>query len=176
LRAWRVGAIPGGLLDRFTARAREPVVQAAEAARTLRHSYIGTKHTLLGLLCEEQGAAAPVLESLGATVDLVRAHVVSIVGAGEEPSVRQLPLDADAKNELVVALEEVLSLRQNRIGTERILLALLRQRDNTAKRVLAELDADPMKIRDEVLRMLSDRVALQGNSSCLPLAPSTLGL
>ncbi len=116
------------------------------------------------------------LTQIRATVDLVRAHVVSIVGAGEEPSVRQLPFDADAKNELVVALKEALSLRQNRIGTERILLALLRQRDNTAKRVLAELDADPMKIRDEVLRMLSDRVALQGNSPCRLLAPSTLGL
>jgi ATP-dependent Clp protease ATP-binding subunit ClpC len=165
-----------GLLDRFTARAREVVVQAAEAARTLRHSYIGTKHMLLGLLLEEQGVAARELESLGATVDLVRAHVVSIVGAGEEPSVRQLPFDADAKNEFVVALEEVLSLRRKRIGTERILLGLLRQRDNAARRVLAELDADPMKIRDEVLRMRSDRVAVQGNSSCRLLAPSTLGL
>src|SRR5919199_695535 len=128
------------MFERFTERARQVVVLAQEEARTLKHNYIGTEHILLGLLREEEGLAARVLESLDITVERVRAQVVRIVGSGEEVTSGQIPFTPRAKKVLELALREALSLGHNYIGTEHILLGF---------------DADSEKIRNEVIRMLS---------------------
>src|SRR4249919_3422488 len=128
------------MFERFTERARQVVVLAQEEARTLKHNYIGTEHILLGLLREEEGLAARVLESLDITVERVRSQVVRIVGSGEEVTSGQIPFTPRAKKVLELALREALSLGHNYIGTAHILL---------------DFDADSDKIRNEVIRMLS---------------------
>src|SRR5256714_1638315 len=114
------------MFERFTERARQVVVLAQEEARILKHNYIGTEHILLGLLREEEGLAARVLESLDITVERVRAQVVRIVGSGEEVTSGQIPFTPRAKKVLELALREALSLGHNYIGTEHILLGLVR--------------------------------------------------
>src|SRR6187551_3695174 len=141
------------MFERFTERARQVVVLAQEEARTLKHNYIGTEHILLGLLREEEGLAARVLESLDITVERVRAQVVRIVGSGEEVTSGQIPFTPRAKKVLELALREALSLGHNYIGTEHILLGLVRENEGVAARILLDFDAD--KIRNEVSRMLS---------------------
>ena len=131
------------------------MVLAQEEARTLKHNYIGTEHILLGLLREEEGLAARVLESLDITVERVRAQVVRIVGSGEEVTSGQIPFTPRAKKVLELALREALSLGHNYIGTEHILLGLVRENEGVAARILLDFDADSEKIRNEVIRMLS---------------------
>ncbi len=143
------------MFERFTERARQVVVLAQEEARTLKHNYIGTEHILLGLLREEEGLAARVLESLDITVERVRAQVVRIVGSGEEVTSGQIPFTPRAKKVLELALREALSLGHNYIGTEHILLGLVRENEGVAARILLDFDADSEKIRNEVIRMLS---------------------
>jgi len=143
------------LFERFTERARQVVVLAQEEARQLKHNYIGTEHILLGLLREEEGLAARVLESLDITVERVRAQVVRIVGSGEEVTSGQIPFTPRAKKVLELALREALSLGHNYIGTEHILLGLVRENEGVAARILLDFDADSEKIRNEVIRMLS---------------------
>ncbi len=143
------------MFERFTERARQVVVLAQEEARTLKHNYIGTEHILLGLLREEEGLAARVLESLEITVERVRAQVVRIVGSGEEVTSGQIPFTPRAKKVLELALREALSLGHNYIGTEHILLGLVRENEGVAARILLDFDADSDKIRNEVIRMLS---------------------
>jgi ATP-dependent Clp protease ATP-binding subunit ClpC len=143
------------VFERFTERARQVVVLAQEEARTLKHNYIGTEHILLGLLREEEGLAARVLESLDITVERVRAQVVRIVGSGEEVTSGQIPFTPRAKKVLELALREALSLGHNYIGTEHILLGLVRENEGVAARILLDFDADSDKIRNEVIRMLS---------------------
>src|SRR5437870_7948142 len=143
------------MFERFTERARQVVVLAQEEARTLKHNYIGTEHILLGLLREEEGLAARVLESLDITVERVRAQVVRIVGSGEEVTSGQSPFTPRAKKVLELALREALSLGHNYIGTEHILLGLVRENEGVAARILLDFDADSEKIRNEVIRMLS---------------------
>src|SRR3989454_5115139 len=145
----------GSMFERFTERARQVVVLAQEEARTLKHNYIGTEHILLGLLREEEGLAARVLESLDITVERVRAQVVRIVGSGEEVTSGQIPFTPRAKKVLELALREALSLGHNYIGTEHILLGLVRENEGVAARILLDFDADSEKIRNEVIRMLS---------------------
>src|SRR2546426_1147648 len=145
----------GGLFERFTERARQVVVLAQDEARALKHNYIGTEHILLGLLREEEGLAARVLESLDITVERVRAQVVRIVGSGEEVTSGQIPFTPRAKKVLELALREALSLGHNYIGTEHILLGLVRENEGVAARILLDFDADSEKIRNEVIRMLS---------------------
>jgi ATP-dependent Clp protease ATP-binding subunit ClpA len=145
------------MFERFTERARQVVVLAQDEARALRHNYIGTEHILLGLLREEEGVAARVLESLDITVEEVRAMVASIVGQGEEVTPGQIPFTPRAKKVLELSLREALSLGHNYIGTEHVLLGLARENEGVAARVLLDLDADAEKIRDEVIRMLSGR-------------------
>jgi Clp amino terminal domain, pathogenicity island component len=144
-----------GMFERFTERARQVVVLAQEEARSLRHNYIGTEHILLGLLREEEGLAAGVLESLDITAERVRAQVVRIVGSSEEPLPQQIPFTPRGKKVLELALREALSLGHNDIGTEHILLGLVRENDGVAARILLDFDADSEKIRNEVIRMLS---------------------
>src|SRR5688500_10609112 len=143
------------MFERFTERARQVVVLAQEEARILKHNYIGTEHIVLGLLREEEGLAARVLESLDITVERVRAQVVRIVGSGEEVTSGQIPFTPRAKKVLELALREALSLGHNYIGTEHILLGLVRENEGVAARILLDFDADSEKIRNEVIRMLS---------------------
>src|SRR5262245_24775892 len=147
--------LPNPMFERFTERARQVVVLAQEEARTLKHNYIGTEHILLGLLREEEGLAARVLESLDITVERVRSQVVRIVGSGEEVTSGQIPFTPRAKKVLELALREALSLGHNYIGTEHILLGLVRENEGVAARILLDFDADSEKIRNEVIRMLS---------------------
>ena len=143
------------MFERFTERARQVVVLAQEEARALKHNYIGTEHLLLGLLREEEGVAARVLDSLDVSVEEVRAAVVRIVGSGEESPQGQIPFTPRAKKVLELALREALSLGHNYIGTEHILLGLVREDEGVAARILLDLDAEPDKIRNEVMRTLS---------------------
>src|SRR5215216_394002 len=143
------------MFERFTERARQVVVLAQEEARTLKHNYIGTEHILLGLLREEEGLAARVLESLDITVEEVRAQVARIVGQGDEVTTGQIPFTPRAKKVLELALREALSLGHNYIGTEHILLGLVRENEGVAARILLDFDADAEKIRNEIIRMLS---------------------
>ncbi len=143
------------MFERFTERARQVVVLAQEEARTLKHNYIGTEHILLGLLREQEGLAARVLESLELTAERVRALVVRIVGSGEEVTSGQIPFTPRAKKVLELSLREALSLGHDYIGTEHILLGLVRENEGVAARILLDFDAGPEKIRGELLRMLS---------------------
>ena len=142
------------MFERFTERARQVVVLAQDEARALKHNYIGTEHILLGLLREEEGLAARVLESLDITVEEVRAQVARIVGQGDEVTTGQIPFTPRAKKVLELALREGLSLGHNYIGTEHILLGLVRENEGVAARILLDFDADAEKIRNEI-RMLS---------------------
>jgi ATP-dependent Clp protease ATP-binding subunit ClpC len=143
------------VFERFTERARQVVVLAQEEARALRHNYIGTEHVLLGLLREEQGIAARVLESLEVTLGDVRAEVARIVGQGDdEPAPGQIPFTPRAKKVLDLALREALSLGHNWIGTEHVLLGLAREDDGVAMQILLDHGVTSDQIRDEVIRML----------------------
>ncbi len=143
------------MFERFTERARQVVVLAQDEARALKHNYIGTEHILLGLLREEEGLAARVLESLDITVEEVRAQVARIVGQGDEVTTGQIPFTPRAKKVLELALREALCLGHNYIGTEHILLGLVRENEGVAARILLDFDADAEKIRNEIIRMLS---------------------
>src|SRR5918995_1763950 len=142
------------MFERFTERARKVVVLAQEEARTFNHNYIGTEHLLLGLLREDEGVAARALSSLNVTLDEVREQVESIVGYGEEGTGGQAPFTPRSKKVLELALREALQLGHNYIGTEHILLGLVRESEGVAARVLSNLGVDPDKVRREVVRML----------------------
>ncbi len=143
------------MFEQFTERARQAVVLAQDEARALKHNYIGTEHILLGLLREEEGLAARVLESLDITVEEVRAQVARIVGQGDEVTTGQIPFTPRAKKVLELALREALSLGHNYIGTEHILLGLVRENEGVAARILLDFDADAEKIRNRVIDSLS---------------------
>ena len=143
------------MFERFTERARQVVVLAQEEARTLGHNYIGTEHVLLGLLREEEGIAARVLESLDVTLADVRAQVARIVGQGDEVVSGQIPFTPRSKKVLELSLREALSLGHNHIGTEHILLGLARENEGVASRILLDFGADSEKIQNEVIRALS---------------------
>jgi ATP-dependent Clp protease ATP-binding subunit ClpC len=157
------------VFERFTERARQVVVLAQDEARALKHNYIGTEHILLGLLREEEGLAARVLEQLDITVEEVRAQVARIVGQGDEVTTGQIPFTPRAKKVLELALREALSLGHNYIGTEHILLGLVRENEGVAARILLDFDADAEKIRNEIIRMLSGPGRRQASSG----APAT---
>ncbi|MDQ3590501.1 MAG: ATP-dependent Clp protease ATP-binding subunit, partial [Actinomycetota bacterium] len=142
------------MFERFTERARKVVVLAQEEARHFNHNYIGTEHLLLGLLREDEGVAAQALSSLNVTLDEVREQVESIVGYGEEGTGAQAPFTPRSKKVLELALREALQLGHNYIGTEHILLGLVRESEGVAARVLSNLDVDPDKVRREVVRRL----------------------
>jgi ATP-dependent Clp protease ATP-binding subunit ClpA len=143
------------VFERFTERARQVVVLAQDEARLLKHNYIGTEHILLGLLREEEGLAARLLASLDVTVEEVRAQVVRLVGQGDEVTPGQIPFTPRAKKVLELSLREALSLSHNYIGTEHVLLGLVRIDAGVATRILLNFDLDAEKIRNEIIRMLS---------------------
>jgi len=142
------------VFERFTERGRQVVVLAQGEAQALRHNYIGTEHILLGLLREEEGIAARVLESLSITVEEVRAQVARLVGQGDEIVTGQIPFTPRAKKVLELSLREALSLGHDYIGTEHLLLGLISVRKGVALEILGELDVDTATIRAEVLRAL----------------------
>jgi hypothetical protein len=145
------------VFERFTERARQVVVLAQEEARTLGHDWLGTEHILLGLVREPEGLASRVLANLGVTLEQVRAHVVRAVGSHQgELRPGQIPFTPEAKKVLERALREALSLGHNYIGTEHLLLALAREREGLAARILGELDIDAERVRTEVMAMLAE--------------------
>jgi ATP-dependent Clp protease ATP-binding subunit ClpC len=154
------------LFERFTERARSVVIFAQEEARTLKHGYIGTEHILLGLLREEEGVAARVLDSLDLTFERVRTQIVRIVGSGEEVTSGHVPFTPRAKRVLELALREALSLGHNYIGTEHILLGLVREYEGVAARVLLDFGVDAETVRSAVLEQLTPKA--QEQSSLLP--------
>jgi hypothetical protein len=144
----------GAVFERFTERARQAVVLAQGEARALKHNYLGTEHLLLGLLRADDGVAARVLESLGVTLEEARAQVARIVGQGDEITTGQIPFTKHATRALDLAQREALSLGHNYIGTEHILLGVVRENEVVGVRILLDFDADAEKVRDEVIRIL----------------------
>ncbi len=143
------------MFERFTERARQVVVLAQDEARTLKHNYIGTEHILLGLLREEEGLAARVLDTLDITVEEVRAQVARIVGQGDEVTTGEMPFTDRSKKVLELALRESLSLKQSYVSTEHILLGLVRETEGVGAQILLDFGADAQRIRNEIVRMLS---------------------
>jgi ATP-dependent Clp protease ATP-binding subunit ClpC len=142
------------MFERFTERARQVVVLAQEEARALKHNYIGTEHILLGLLREEQGLAARVLESLEISLEEVRAMVARIIGEGDDMTTGQMPFTPRAKKVLELSLREALHLGHDYIGTEHILLGLVRENSGVASRILLDFDASAKRVARAVVEML----------------------
>ena len=143
------------MFERFTDRARRVVVLAQEEARMLNHGYIGTEHILLGLIHEGEGVAAQALASLGISLDGVREQVQEIIGPGKESPSGHIPFTPRAKKVLELSLREALQLGHNYIGTEHILLGLIREGEGVAAQVLVKLGADPSRVRQQVIQLLS---------------------
>ncbi|PRY16004.1 ATP-dependent Clp protease ATP-binding subunit [Kineococcus rhizosphaerae] len=143
------------MFERFTDRARRVVVLAQEEARMLNHNYIGTEHILLGLIHEGEGVAAKALESLGISLDAVREQVQEIIGQGQQAPSGHIPFTPRAKKVLELSLREALQLGHNYIGTEHILLGLIREGEGVAAQVLVKLGADLNRVRQQVIQLLS---------------------
>src|SRR5437763_1525711 len=143
------------VFERFTDRARRVVVLAQEEARLLNHNYIGTEHILLGLIHEGEGVAAKALESLGISLEAVRAQVEEIIGHGGSAPSGHIPFTPRAKKVLELSLREALQLGHNYIGTEHILLGLIREGEGVAAQVLVSLGADLSRVRQQVIQLLS---------------------
>ena len=161
------------MFERFTDRARRVVVLAQEEAKMLNHNYIGTEHILLGLIHEGEGVAAKALESLGISLDAVREQVQDIIGQGQQQPTGHIPFTPRAKKVLELSLREALQLGHNYIGTEHILLGLIREGEGVAAQVLVKLGADLNRVRQQVIQLLSgyqgkEQVAVGGNDRRRP--------
>jgi ATP-dependent Clp protease ATP-binding subunit ClpC len=143
------------VFERFTDRARRVVVLAQEEARMLNHNYIGTEHILLGLVHEGGGIAALALESLDISIEAVRQQVGEIIGQGQAAPTGHIPFTPRAKKVLELSLREALQLGHNYIGTEHILLGLIREGEGVAAQVLQKLGADLNRVRQTVIQLLS---------------------
>jgi ATP-dependent Clp protease ATP-binding subunit ClpC len=143
------------LFERFTDRARRVLVLAQEEARDLNHAFIGTEHILLGLIREGEGVAAKALDALGVTFDAVREKVEETIGANTNPSPGSPPFTPRAKKVLELSLREALQLGHSYIGTEHMLLGLVREGDGVAAQVLNEMGADMSRVRTQVIQMMS---------------------
>src|SRR3569623_29177 len=143
------------MFERFTDRARRVVVLAQEEARMLNHNYIGTEHILLGLILEGEGVAAKALESLGISLEGVRQQVEEIIGLGQQAPSGHIPFTPRAKKVLELSLLDALQLGHNYIGTEHILLGLIREGEGVAAQVLVKLGADLSRVRQQVIQLLS---------------------
>ena len=142
------------MFERFTDRARRVVVLAQEEARPLNHGYVGTEHILLGLIREGEGVAAKALESLGISLAAVRQQVEEIIGQGQQAPTGEIPFTPRAKKVLELALREARQLGHNYIGTEHILLGLIREGEGVAAQVLVRLGADLNRVRQQVIQLL----------------------
>jgi hypothetical protein len=147
------------MFERFTDRARRVVVLAQEEATRLNHHYIGTEHILLGLIREGEGVAAKALESLGISLDAVRQQVEGIIGQGQQAPSGHIPFTPRAKKVFELSLREALQLGHNYIGTEHILLGLIREGDGVAAQVLVQLGADLNRVRQQVIQLLHEHPA-----------------
>jgi len=143
------------MLERFTDRARRVVALAEEEARRLDHNYIGTEHILLGLIREGEGVAAKALESLGISLDAVRQQVEEIIGQGQQTPFDVIPFTPRSKKVLELSLRESQQLGHNYIGTEHILLGLIREGDGVAAQVLVKLGADLNRVRQQVIQLIA---------------------
>jgi ATP-dependent Clp protease ATP-binding subunit ClpC len=152
------------MFERFTDRARRVVVLAQEEARLLNHSYIGTEHILLGLIHEGEGVAAKALESLSISLEAVRNQVEEIIGQGGSSPSGHIPFTPRAKKVLELSLREALQLGHNYIGTEHILLGLIREGEGVAAQVLVKLGADLSRVRQQVIQLLSGYQGPSGGS------------
>ena len=150
------------MFERFTDRARRVIVLAQEEARMLNHNYIGTEHILLGLIHEGEGVAAKALESLGISLDAVRQQVEEIIGQGQQAPSGHIPFTPRAKKVLELSLRESLQLGHNYIGTEHILLGLIREGDGVAAQVLVRLGADLSRVRHQVIQLIAGRPLGEG--------------
>src|SRR6476660_1229533 len=150
------------MFERFTDRARRVVVLAQEEARMLNHNYIGTEHILLGLIHEGEGVAAKALESMNISLDAVREQVQEIIGQGQAAPTGHIPFTPRAKKVLELSLREALQLGHNYIGTEHILLGLIREGEGVAAQVLVKLGADLSRVRQTVIQLLSGYQGPQG--------------
>jgi hypothetical protein len=153
------------MFERFTDRARRVVVLAQEEARHLSHNYIGTEHILLGLIHEREGVAAKALESLDISVEAVRGEVVQIVGRGDEEPGAHIPFTPRAKKVLELSLREALALGHNYIGTEHILLGLIREGEGVAAQVLVKLGASFDRVRQQVVQLLAAAGGVQAEQA-----------
>jgi len=153
------------VFERFTDRARRVVVLAQEEARILNHNYIGTEHILLGLVHEGDGVAAKALASLGVWIEGVRQQVEEIIGQGQQAPTGQIPFTPRAKKVLELSLREALQLGHNYIGTEHILLGLIREGEGVAAQVLLKLGADLNRVRQQVIQLLSGGQSAEPTSS-----------
>ena len=162
---------PRGMFRRFTDRARRAVHLAREEALLLRHDHVGTEHLLLGLLYEGEGVAAHVLESLGISREDVRGQVDEIIGHGQSPPQGDIPFTPAARRALRLALQESLQLGHRYIGTEHVLLGLLREAEGVAAQVLTRLGADHARVRDRTLDLLAGRRG-QADPQADPAAPA----
>ncbi|HEU5085375.1 MAG TPA: Clp protease N-terminal domain-containing protein, partial [Acidimicrobiales bacterium] len=153
------------MFERFTDRARRVVVLAQEEARLLNHNYIGTEHILLGLIHEGEGVAAKALESLGISLEAVRSQVEEIIGQGGSSPSGHIPFTPRAKKVLELSLREALQLGHNYIGTEHILLGLIREGEGVAAQVLVKLGADLSRVRQQVIQLLSGYQGSGGGSA-----------
>jgi ATP-dependent Clp protease ATP-binding subunit ClpC len=145
------------VFERFTDKARRVVVLAQEEARLLNHNYIGTEHVLLGLVREGKGVAAQALKSMGIGLEAVRGQVELIIGQGQAAPTGHIPFTPRAKKVLEFSLREALQLGHNYIGTEHILLGLVREGEGVAAQVLQQLGADLNRVRQAVIRLLGER-------------------
>src|SRR5688572_15421800 len=161
------------LFERFTDRARRVVVLAQEEARLLNHNYIGTEHILLGLIHEGEGVAAKALEQLGISLEAVRTQVEEIIGQGGSSPSGHIPFTPRAKKVLELSLREALQLGHNYIGTEHILLGLIREGEGVAAQVLVKLGADLSRVRQQVIQLLSGYAGKEGAPSGGPAGEAT---
>jgi ATP-dependent Clp protease ATP-binding subunit ClpC len=152
------------MFERFTDRARRVIVLAQEEARLLNHNYIGTEHILLGLIHEGEGVAAKALESMGISLDAVRQEVEEIIGQGTQPHTGHIPFTPRAKKVLELSLREGLQMGHKYIGTEFLLLGLIREGEGVAAQVLVKLGADLPRVRQQVIQLLSGYEGGQGGS------------
>ncbi len=159
------------MFERFTDRARRVVVLAQEEARLLNHNYIGTEHILLGLIHEGEGVAAKALESLGISLEAVRQQVEEIIGQGQATPTGHIPFTPRAKKVLELSLREALQLGHNYIGTEHILLGLIREGEGVAAQVLQKLGADLNRVRQTVIQLLSGYTGGKGEGASPEQSP-----
>ena len=161
------------MFERFTDRARRVVVLAQEEARLLNHNYIGTEHILLGLIHEGEGVAAKALEQLGISLEAVRTQVEEIIGQGGSSPSGHIPFTPRAKKVLELSLREALQLGHNYIGTEHILLGLIREGEGVAAQVLVKLGADLSRVRQQVIQLLSGYAGKEGAPAGGPSGEAT---
>jgi ATP-dependent Clp protease ATP-binding subunit ClpC len=145
------------MFERFTDRARRVVVLAQDESRMLNHNYIGTEHILLGLVHEGGGVAAEALTGMGIGLDAVREQVEEIIGQGQAAPAGHIPFTPRAKKVLELSLREALQLGHNYIGTEHILLGLVREGEGVAAQVLQKLGGDLNRVRQAVIRGLGEK-------------------